>query len=385
VIALAPALAASLLAGASGDVLRLDAQLVGEGRTRALHVEGDPAHVYAGLDVTPRITLTLALPELKADTWYGVRVLAPDLADRGADLIHQLQLKGEKALPGGLRVFATALGAYGRTELVTGEVRDADGVQQVATVATISYVGAQVTPGAAWRLAPRDDVGLSVGWFARGGADPASRRSLPLQRGLRVDGSWTRTATPRDTLLTAMSATAATLEPGGDNAVAQLALTWRRRLTGALLGRLGAGAATTWSSAPGRARERRPLPVCELGFAYASAFATFDGDIGLRAVPFLDSLSGSFEERLEGKARARWRVSASWGLAAEASGGVAPWRVGGDALTSRAELRAEWTVSPRVALAGGFSGVWQRSRRPDLLTFEQYGLFVGARLDTLPR
>jgi len=366
-------LSTALLAGEPG--LRLDAQVVGLARGQTLRVKGEDPVQRLALDVTPRLSLTVATPAFSANAAYGVRLLAPDLLERrDVDVVHLGQLHAEWRLRRGQRLFTTAVGAYGRTDLVTGSSQTVTELEQVPTTGTVAFIGAQVEGGVAWQVGPRDDVRLSTAWYARGGADAESRRSIPLQRGLRLDGAWSRLASHRDTIAALLSVTTVTLDPGGEGAIARLGISWRRRLTSALEGRAGAGGAVTWSPAPGGGVGVRPSG--ELGLARASPLDPLDADLSLRAVPFLDSLTGAYEERLEGLVRVRWRLVAPWALAAEASAGRAPWRAGGDALTSRAEVRVERGVSSRVSLAAGLSGVWQRSYRPDLLTFAQYGIFV---------
>lgn len=385
------AIAASLSLLVAGQ-LALGADVAATTRARWIAFEGGTERGYGELEALPRVSVTRRGGALGLEAFYGPRLFLPlDLSsgskdleswstvrDRG-ELLHGAGIVLQDTDPRGPNLRVVATGSYGLTDLL----RASDwGPQPLPTTERVRFLSLRGTAELSGRPSPRTTLLLRSGGFAVGGADSASRETVPLQRGLTLESSAAWDATRRDVLSAEVAGTYSWLSTPSEAAHARAGARWRRRLDPSLSSRLVAGLSWAWSDAPDP--DVRGLgPWMEAALSYARG-SRLDAEVSVRLEPGIDAATGLVDQRIEGAVQATWRTSRTWilgvrGSAAAAGPTPSGARLAPDDLDTRLgtfEMSATRPLGSRTTLSFGALGRFQDSSRVGLPSFREWGGFV---------
>lgn len=392
-------LVAWLALGARGD-LRLDAGVHLEGRGRTLSNEGRPDESFVEAVAIPRIAFTQSGPDLSVSAAYAPRLRAPDLG-AGTDFVflHVATLEAELRSGPSWRLSARANGERGTTDLLTeSRVPDSE-LQTITTTGRLRYQALRGDLGLEWRVAPRTTLTTTAGAFIEGGEGAEAEAQRPLQRGVRADAGWGFRASRLDDLGLRLSALGTRLDRGPTSAVATLEASWRRRLSRAFQGWIGAGATGAYEDPRGSIANREVLPTAELGVAHTPPPpATSEGEdaparerpaprvstrAALRLSPSIDRATGAVDQQLEGTLRVGWPMTSRWSLGAGATAAVV-WQEPGDTRRGRLDAQVTWAMNPLARFGVGAYGSVQRPPTPALPSYTEGGAYLTVDLDAPP-
>jgi hypothetical protein len=378
----------SLLASLVVSAVLLDGSLRLEGQTGSM-VAGQPTRtgLLAGdiaVDVgegAVRFHAGAAPQMLFADTGSGV-VERAFVRARTA-----VELRGRDVW----RVLLRQDGAYGSIDLrpLAGLPPQAPGPPnvQIPPAAPLILLEESISSASLERaLSLRTQFSGEAAWQISGGADAASRASLPLSRGPRVRAQLSFEATRLDGIDGALSAFDTRYSNGRRASAAALTAAWRRMLSRGATIVLGAGPAvgrgedpifgTTRSALPAARAEARlePEALGQRGLVVA---------LRLAAEPVGDQISGDLTERGSMTASVGWSIVDEFRLDARALGSLALTSgqsgsfgtVAGDKFL-QGELRLTFHAMRQVDALIGARGAWQ-SHPLGGFPPRQWGVFGG--------
>lgn len=404
-------LAASLALLLAGNV-GVETDLEATARARQVTLEDVPSRSLAELEVTPRLAL-FRDGLLRAAAAYRPRLRVPyDLegVPAGADgsagsgdleVLHRGEVLLEAPIRRDLTIRLRGEGGYGTTDLLSTALFSS---QPIATTSRIRFIDAQVTAGLSAMPTRRTTFSLEAGALEVGGAGPAAREVLPLQRAARLDAALGWNATRIDVLSAVVAATASRFEPISHAAAVRGGGAWQHGVSRTLVLRSGVGTGFAWTDIPGTDPVHALTPWAEVALMHTPRGPRPSADVGIRLDAAADPVSRRIDQRLEAHAAVTWQPGRSWTLATRASGAAirptangfdiafhdAPTRVGA------LEARAIHRISSRVSISVAASGRWQRtaaggvessSALPSFVEWSGLvGISVGARWhDDAPR
>lgn len=221
------------------------------------------------------------------------------------------------------RLFATALGEYGRTDLspVSALAEGAlPSLQLPSLTRSIRFAQLDATLGAEERLSRRLLLIAAGSYGVSGGARTQDRATLPLQRSARLRAALQFNPDSRDSwslgLLGSQTRVGAQASP---TRLVEAGLTWERRFQRSLIASLGGGLA--FARQPGAAPRNRNVvdPTASAGLRGATLRNKLHLSIQLRLVPFVEPFDGSVQLRPEAAGQAQWDVARTVSLAAAAA------------------------------------------------------------------
>jgi hypothetical protein len=379
------ALLVALAFGAADD-LRVDAGVVAA--SRASRTSADDVSAYRGeIEILSQLSLAVGrLQEIRVG--YSPRLFLPvdlsagapeltsweRLRDRGA-VRHSVQASASRNLSRISRVAVGAEGTFGAMDLLD---ETAFAAEAVPTTARIRYLSGEATVRYAAEPTRRTTLRLDGALFAGGGRGAASSATLPFQRGLRLGAGLTWNWTRRDVVSIAAEATGSALSNGVDSRFARLGLSLRHQTSRRLALGGGAGAAVTQGDGSDASSALGFAPWAEAAVSYRAGRA-LDAAAATRLEPVIDRTSGRVDVRLGTEASLQWAASRLWSLGAGAhAAALRDARQGGheETLVGGLELRVDRRIGALAAIAAGARSRWQRTGRPDLPTFAEWGVFL---------
>ncbi len=375
---------AALALGAPGVELRASAGALE--RTR-MTTQGGETLTTTALEATPAVALDLRGPDVEVGAGYAPVLRVPEVGGGAElDLLHRADLRLLARVAPTWRADLSVEGEAGRTDLRTSVV-DAGAGNAIPTLAIVrtARIGARGRLEA--RLDPRTLVAVRLQGSAGGGQDAASRALLPVQQTVEGEGRLAWNATRHDVLSTRLQGGAGrTPTTGARYGYATLTGGLAHRFAPALEASGGLGVAALHGVDDSDRHLVAFEPSAEAAVTHAvERPARIDTRLEVRLAPYLDTLVGGANQRLQATATSGWRFSQAWRIGARGTVGRAlsgPAR----ALGSSAEVRLDWVPADHVRLGIGATGEWQRARAGSgLPEFTDYGVFVAAGLDYGPR
>ncbi|HET9551407.1 MAG TPA: hypothetical protein VFP50_00425 [Anaeromyxobacteraceae bacterium] len=374
---LAGALLSCLLAAPGAG---LDLELRTEGRQRTVAPVGaDPQRAWE-LEVAPLGRLRLTGRELDLTASYAPRFTLSERPGERTSLLHRAALLGgwRPSPPSRLTLgLEGAEGTVSLLQLLAAAPRPGQPpapAEPVPTISAIRYRSGTATLGLSSSASARLRLRGSVAGFVEGGATLEARRSLPQQRGGRVEAGLEWDATRRDVLATALTATLSDLRPGSTARYGVLAESWRHALTAHTRAWVTAGASLASQEAASAAARTpwRLRPAGELGVAHELTREPerLRATAAIAQTPVLDRSTGVVVDRTTASATLSAVMARDWLLDATGSGGVV---VGGPEARDSiwvGELRGGRRLGDPFELSLGVRGLSQRQPRLDARAYE---------------
>ncbi len=397
--ALAP-LAVSLWALGAGAI-GVEAEVGAASRVRQIAIEDRTAIEVAELEAVPRLALRHE-GSLHAVVAYAPQLLLPfdlrsaaareaggDVVSERLQVLHRAEILVDDSVARDLTLRLRGDGSLGETDLLRAGAWTG---LPVATAARIQLFSARAAAGVAASPSRRITFSLDAGAFARGGADAATRTTLPLEKGLLADAALAWNATRRDVLSSVATGTLSRFTPSSTEAAfLRVGGLWLHEALRTLALRAGLGAVGASSRAPAGDADRRAAPWAEVGLSHAPEGPRPSEEIALRLDSAIDPNTGRIDRRMEAHAAVTWRAARDWTLASQAV--VAAVRAASGGLDLRwgevptilgsIDLRASWALGERATVSCGAWRRWQRSTGEGLPSFGEWGglleVSLGAR------
>jgi hypothetical protein len=368
-----------LAAGLSAVSPRWELTLRTEGRYRQVEPAAGATVGLGEAELQPAGRLDLVAPDWEFLADYRPRLV---LSDRSWDraVIHEAGLELRRPI-GTFLLRPSLTGRYGTYNtlqlLQAGQSSGAGESQALPFAQTVlaEALQAQVTLAGAPAHRFRLEAGLAA--YLDGGASPASRALMPLQRGLRARTLLEWQATRLGTLTSSLTGTAATFSSGPSAAFLVWEEGWRQRVTREVDLWLAAGASATRQRRDG-ATSVTTLPSGQAGVSYRFGIEDHAvlARLGATLAPAVDRITGEASQRLGGNGSYLVELGKTWRVSADAAGGVlvrGPQRrdfAWGGALTVGRRL------GELVILDAGVRAYEQRQPRAELRGAE-WSIFVG--------
>jgi hypothetical protein len=363
---------------------------VGASAEARLRRTDDPAQAREiGKELTLAAPLDLSVLDGKAayEAAYQPRLtLRSDVFGAGSEVMHEGSLRIARVPGDRWSMALRATGGVGKTDLITENRRpDQPAGTTPDTVATrrvisIERVGFDASLGAA--PTRRSTFELRAGVAQDGGADRASRVSLPKERSVSAGADYRYALGLRDAVDLNLSGRASRLENSstsgtatGTSAFAVALAGWRHRLTTSVDVRAAGGAAWLHERLPGlegTTQTRTQLqPSAQVDLYARSLARSVDGHASARLAAGIDRLTGEVSRELDSSADLTWTVSPRFTASVRGSGVVA-WQREGTSRRGEGELRGAWVVSRYVGAELGGYVAWQNG--PAAPSFVEYGV-----------
>lgn len=383
---------ALLLVGVMGAGGRLE---LGAGSEAAVRWHVPPTangdHRTIDLTLTPRGTLSLLGAPLSADVTYrprfSVRSLGPH---RTFENYHEGELRLRYQPRDVWRLEPYAVGAAGRTDLVTLNRITTDPTRTQTITTTSSIDLRSLRTGASLRVTPdtRTELVLSAEGAVSGGTG-RSEALLPIERTATGTIQYGWNATRLDRVGFRLTATGSRVDDlDGRSVVGTGLLTWLHRPATDVELSMGAGAVGFFSSyprpaPPGRVVSRNLRPAAELSLARNGGAGQVTASLSARLGATNDRFTGRAAQDAEGTALVRWPSTASLTLRARGTGSLS-WPVGGQIRRGTVEAGSDFRLGPYASLSTSGYGTWQRSTNPIAPSLSEYGVVAGITLLASP-
>jgi hypothetical protein len=386
VTAAATAVLWTLLAGIGGTAMEVQVGGRTETSARGVAPRGGATQSVVNFDLLPRLDLRLAGKRLRGTVAYEPQLRATrDLGGAVLDLgtAHAGTASAEWDLSPGWRVSAAARASERLVDLATASSEALTRLLELgAAPSTVRYVEAGASAAVEGGLTPRLALASSVALDSSGGRGAAGRAAVPGLRRLRLAAGLVRGHTRRDVLRADVSAVEAAFDAGGTASLATLTGEWAHDATRRVRFRLAAGA----SGARAEGAPTRALPEGRAALEWTPTLlgGTLRAAAAIATGAALDRWRATAYERIGIDGDVAWPASGRFTLRALASRGWA--REPGGVTAGRAELRALWRASPRLAVSGGAWSEWQRD--PELAaarSVTSWGSTLGVELAPLWR
>jgi len=343
---------------ALGDATFYDISLRTEarGRNRAA-----TSGVLGEAEADPRLGLSWMDQRLELSSAYFPRLMVQEQGG-GLQALHRASADAAWQVDGNWRALASAAGSYGTNDLLLQSSGSTvvttpqptqpavQPLQPIPQVTTLKYVSGEASVATVGMLAPGYRLLARLSGFVEGGADGPARTQVPLQHGGRLAGELEWSASRSDVLVSALGVTVSAF-PGIMDGVVLATQAWRHALTEDAQVRLAAGPAVTAHRAAGRT-EWSLAPSGELG-VHDRWLQALEGDLGVRAAPIVDRITGGAYQRADATASLTWQPSLRWTLALSGTAGiVADGSQAGDKIAS-GEIRAAWSPTSAWEIAMG--------------------------------
>lgn len=385
--------AGALLAafGATGEVgVRTEVRARTPATASAAGSAAGPA-VLTEVEIDPRGALRFGNRSSSMTLSYEPRLLFSEVTSApGVNLMNNLRVRADLQASPALSLFATEVASYGRADFTSltapTQTAQTSGATQPAPqtlpIGRLMYLSTSTAAGVEARLA-RDLRGeLQLGYQISGGADGASRPSLPLQRGPYASAGLTLTLSRLDSLATQLSLIQSefTSEPrpnfpaGGWALVATASEGWRHSLsrTAELWLGAGIGLARTARALPSNTV---PMPIGEAGIRLRPT-SRVQTSVFARASPFLDRLTGNAYERADAMAEVSVAANPHLTISGRGSfGGAVGGAQRGD-YSGGLDLGGGYAIGRAWQLTLGARALWQRVQGASLM---QWAAFAGAQ------
>lgn len=367
------------LAALAVAALDATAGLSATARTRSVDPEGAPSGRRMELELGPRVEGSVRHGRSSVSGRLELRAVAPVAGVAGpfldADRVGRLaaaEVRAEIPAVRAWRLAGALNGAYGVTDLLAGDVWLPQAVPTTSLVPYLSTEGRLALTGGP---SARTRFHLEAGASVSGGADEAARATIPLQRGVAARAGMDRGLTPRDALTMSLSATGARFSTGASSGHAAVELGYRRQASPHVALTAGGGVAGIYDDRPDDAGgDVSPAATASGSVSWAPGGDRPASSLTLRVQPAVDRLTGAAALRAEASATVSLVPGSGWTL--EGRGAGAQVRPSGGSVGSL-ELRATRRFGRFADVSTGVYGTWQRSERPELPSFFEWGSFLG--------
>jgi hypothetical protein len=358
------------------------------GRTSTIAVTGFDPDTRVSYSLAPRAAVLLDASRLRLAGAYAPRVWTSDVEEQLSPIVtHELEVRLETRHDRPWSAAASTGVVRGRTDPLADPYRATTtvaGLNQEPTTEPLGYEALQASVRGEAAIDLRNRIAAGAAWSVSRATDAESRALLPSQRGIALDVLATHLATERDVLrLGAGARSVDTWLPDGRarSELVSASATWRRRLSPAVNGWAGGGAALGREDAPGSEAERSWVPLAEVGVARDAEGRRPGLEVTARLAPFVDRFTGDLSSMAEGSLALRWQVSTDVLLRASASAGA---RTDGETALGLLTASATWTLRERLGVEAGIVARWQHERREEVPSFLEGGVIAAVVYETGP-
>jgi hypothetical protein len=364
-----------------------------EARERTIANPGVPSSTFTEVELHPGLELGLAGTGVTFVLAFRPDLTFSSASDPAFSVLHRATLASTVALERGWDLTAAAFATYGpastfqmaSTGPSTPPGTPPPPAEPVPVVGQLDYVSGSAALGLAGALSPRLRLRSSAEVFLDGGANAAAQAQMPLERGARAGAGLDWTASPRDLLVSNLSASVTRLSTGRGALIARATEAWRYSATKNTELSAGAGLSYTSSRSQGQDINRvRPSGLLGLRWEARGPDTTFTTANAIATEPIVDRDTGIVVDRATASTTNTLALGRDWVAAVFASGGVSvDGPQAGESFWS-AEARGTWTGGPSWQLYFGGRALWSRPNEAALRSFD-WSVFVGLFLHQASR